>query len=236
MPYVVLVLGLAVGLYFIVRGLRGATPQTLASFAKWAVIFLGVALLLILSLRGGEIALIWIVLGILPILFRWRAIRRAARGWGDPAAGKTSDIETRYLRMTLDHDTGELKGTVLDGGFKGSLLEELSREQLMSLMQECRVHDEQAAQILESYLDRFHGPNWRAEAGPDGGRGSAGATTSAAMTREEAYEILGLQPGATPEQIKEAHRKLMVKFHPDQGGSTYLAAKINQAKDLLLGG
>jgi hypothetical protein len=63
---------------------------------------------------------------------------------------------------------------------------------------------------------------------------SSGAA-SGTMTREEAALILGIPPRATHEQVKEAHRRLITKNHPDMGGSDYLAAKINQARDVLLG-
>ena len=236
MPYLVLGVAVVVGLYFLARGVRGANPQTVVRMVKWVAIGLGVTILLILTLRGGLMTLMWVAAAMIPIILRWRTLGRMARGWRGPQPGQSSDLETRYLRMTLDHDSGVLKGTVLEGQFKGRLLEELDQEQILSLLQECRVHDEQSAQILETYLDRIYGGEWRGGNGEQAraGNGAGASTGSGAMTREEAYSVLGLKPGASADQIKEAHRKLMVKLHPDQGGSTYLAAKINQAKDLLL--
>lgn len=236
MPYLVLGVAVVVGLFFLARGVRGANPQTVVRAAKWIGIGLGVTILLILTLRGGLMTMLLMAAAMIPIILRWRMFSRMARGWRGPQPGQSSDLETRYLRMTLDHDSGVLKGTVLEGQFKGRLLEELDQAQILSLLQECRVHDEQSAQILETYLDRIYGAEWRSGGGEQSrARDGAGASTgSGAMTREEAYSVLGLKPGASDDQIKEAHRKLMVKMHPDQGGSTYLAAKINQAKDLLL--
>jgi curved DNA-binding protein CbpA len=85
-----------------------------------------------------------------------------------------------------------------------------------------------------AYLDRRQ-PSWREHAQGDATAGANGsAWRSGKMTEEEAYQILGLQPGASAEDIGRAHRTLMKKLHPDQGGSTYLAARVNEAKDILL--
>ena len=111
--------------------------------------------------------------------------------------------------------------------FAGQALEVLSPLDLLSLWRFCLNEDEQSAQLMETYLDRRLGETWREEAEPP----AAGAS---AMTRDEAFEILGLDPGAGEEEIRKAYRSLMQKYHPDQGGSDYLAAKINEAKALLL--
>ena len=137
--------------------------------------------------------------------------------------------------MNLDHDSGEMHGTVLRGAYEGRELHQLSREELLDLLRECDAHDEQSARLLESYLDRMFGEEWRDGASEEEPRQRRRAS-SANMTRDEAYEVLGLAPGASEADIREAHRKLQLKNHPDQGGSDYLAAKINQAKEVLLGG
>lgn len=236
MPYIVLGVLVVIGSVVIYRGLSGASPQTARKVFKWAAAILGLTFLAYLMIMGRVGTALWILGLTLPFLMRWRAFKNMAKNWRGPTPGQASDIETAYLRMRLDHDTGELDGTVLDGTFRGRQLSELTPPDLMSLLQECRVDDPQSVPILESYLDRVHGAEWRGGEGPGGESQSGAARSGRAMSVEEAYEILGLQPGAGKEEIREAHRKLMLKNHPDHGGSTYLAARINQAKELLLGG
>lgn len=150
---------------------------------------------------------------------------------GGASAGQSSRIVTDHLEMRLDHETGQISGRVLKGLFAGRGIESLEPEELALLWQDCRIADPQSAQILETYLDQMH-PTWREDVrrgeekfsnGPDG-----------RMSIEEAYKILGLTAPATREDVRRAHRELMLKLHPDRGGSTYLAAKINEAKDVLL--
>ncbi len=141
--------------------------------------------------------------------------------------GKQSVIETPWLAMTLDHGSGDLAGTVRQGRFQGRRLADLAQQDLMALAAEL-AGDGQSAALLESYLDRVH-PAWRqASAGP------AAPAATGQMTPDEARAVLGVGPQATADEIREAHRRLLKKMHPDVGGSDYLAAKINQAKDLLL--
>ena len=145
--------------------------------------------------------------------------------------GQSSRITTEHLEMELDHDTGEMHGRVLKGLFKDRDMDSLSPADMALLWQDCRHTDPQSAQLIEVYLDRVH-PSWRedmARGESDMSRGPDGR-----MDLEEALDILGLKPGAGAEDIRRAHRDLMLKLHPDRGGSTYLAAKINEAKDVAL--
>ena len=118
----------------------------------------------------------------------------------------------------------------MEGPHAGRSLDEFDLPQLVTVMS---GFDAESVALLESYLDRRF-PAWRQNAQGDAAGGQRRAASSGKMTDEEAYQILGLQPGAGRDDISRAHRALMKKLHPDQGGSTYLAARVNEAKDTLL--
>jgi hypothetical protein len=246
------------GLVLVAVALRlfaGANPKTLSQIFRWSLITLAVVLALLLFLRGqtlfamipaGIAAIAWRALGFVPMgawygLFQMARGRARARrfsasmaaGAAGGAAARQSDIETAWLRMALDHRTGEISGEVRQGAFGGQRLGDLDQDQLFDLLDECAAHDPQSVPLLETYLDRARGADWRAAY--QRRAGAASGPAAGPMTRDEAYEVLGLRAGASLAEIKEAHRALMLKNHPDRGGSDYLAAKINHAKDTLLG-
>ena len=210
-----------------------ADPARLAQRLKWIGIGVGAAVLIaLLVLTEGRVAF-WVapLLALLPAL---RRLRTMFTGFGGPSTGSSSTVETAFVRMSLDHDTGRMTGTVLRGRFAGLRLEELGRADLLALLRECRAEDEESARLVEAYLDRAH-PDWRDDVAGAGARaGSPPPGSSADITVEEAYAILGLAPGADAAAIRAAHRRLMKQLHPDHGGTDYLATKINRARDVLL--
>jgi hypothetical protein len=229
----VLVLLLALSL---LRAFIQADPAKLARGMKVLLIAAGATaalLLLIVFVASDRFALgLGEIAAIAPLALRgwvqWRRRQAAA----SPPPGQVSEVETDYLRMRLDHDSGTMSGTVRRGPYQGRHLSELGRDELIDLWRTCRAEDAQGASLIETYLDRFM-PGWR-EAGDKAGAASARAAD--AMTREEAYAILGLAVGAGEAEIRDAYHRLMMKLHPDQGGSTYLAAKLNRAREVLLHG
>ncbi|WP_460451636.1 DnaJ domain-containing protein [Alsobacter sp. SYSU BS001988] len=162
----------------------------------------------------------------------------ALPGWAQrtqATPGAQSRVRSALLEMTLDHDTGALAGHVLAGPFEGRSLDELGEAQLADLAALCLSADPEGSRLLEAYLDRrFPGRRKAAQDDADAGPRVGGGRGAGAPTEQEAYEILGLQPGAGDDEVRRAHRALMKKLHPDQGGSTYLATRVNQAKDILL--
>ena len=141
-----------------------------------------------------------------------------------------SRVRSSYLEMELDHDSGAMRGVIIMGPRAGTRLEALDTATLIGLLTEI---DEESRALLAAYLDR-RDAGWREHAQSDAAAGRGGASRGP-MTHEEAYQILGLQPGASTEDIVNAHRALMKKLHPDLGGTNYLAARVNEAKDTLLG-
>jgi hypothetical protein len=156
-----------------------------------------------------------------------------AAGIAAAQAGRTSGIETGYLSVSLDHDSGTVDGRIKAGKFKDRRLADLTPPDLLALLEELRANDAEGMPVLEAYLDRLHA-GWRGNDGAAEEPKSAGPSSPGTMSREEAFDILGLSPGASVADIREAHHRLMMKVHPDHGGSSYLAARLNEARDRLL--
>jgi hypothetical protein len=243
MGYIALALIGALLLVLLFRAFLTTPPAQLASGLKWAALIAGGALFIFLA-ATERLAPALALLGALLTFFlragaAWRmwqgahsmlgSIGGGASSWGPQS--RQSEVETAFLRMTLDHGSGLMEGTVRRGRFAGRRLAELSRGELVALCREARLEDEPSVALLEAYLDRRF-PNWREE--PDEPGPDKAAPRSGAMTPDEAWQILGLKPGASPAAVKEAHHRLMQRVHPDAGGSDWLAARINLARDLLL--
>ncbi|TCD13227.1 DnaJ domain-containing protein [Oricola cellulosilytica] len=148
------------------------------------------------------------------------------------STGQRSTVRSAWLEMMLDHDTGDMNGLVLVGPFEGRELDDMSEDELRNLAEDL-ADDRESAELLEAYLDRRM-PGWRDDADPDVGARKAGPHDTGTVTEQEAYKILGLEPGATASQIRQAHRSLMQRVHPDLGGNAFLAQRVNEARDVLL--
>jgi hypothetical protein len=222
-----------IGLVFILWTLNGyvkADPKMLARLLPSAGGVLALAVAGFLGIRGELQVAIPLGLTGLGLLgwgpFASSGLFRSAQ----KSPGQTSRVRSAFIEMELDHDTGAMRGTILAGKYEGRALDAIEVSVLLSLLPEI---DPESRALLAAYLDRRE-PAWRDNV-PGAAAAGGGATRgSGKMTEEEAYQILGVQPGASAEDIGRAHRSLMKKLHPDQGGSTYLAAQINQAKETLL--
>jgi hypothetical protein len=214
---------------FLMGGFTRANPAAMARQIRLAGGALALGAAAIFLVRGAPG--VAIVLGTLGSwLLGWNGGIPKWRGPSPKTSGQTSTVTTDHLEMELDHDSGAMSGRVVKGMFAGRDLETLKPAEVALLWHDCRFVDPQSAQLLETYLDRVH-PTWR----EDITRGERQMRDhDGRMQPDEAYEILGLKPGATDDEIRRAHRDLMLKLHPDRGGSTYLAAQVNEAKDVLL--
>ena len=215
-------------LFLLLRGFAHAPVARVRQFGAVMLASIGAVLLLLgLFTARGQQALFSLAF-FLPLLLQWAQRWRTNKRFGGsaPQTGAANSVETAFLSMTLHHDSGRMTGSVKAGQFAGRDLATLTLSELLALLQECQVADADSVALLEAWLDRAH-PDWRAE--------PAAEPRSGAMTRAEALEILGLAEGADEDAIRAAHRRLMRSAHPDQGGSAWLAARINAARDFLLG-
>ena len=231
---------------FMLRMFVTANPKTLVKMLRYAgaVALAGLAVWLFLSERiGGAVFMASAAWGLFTgghiVPGGWPHYRFPFPGGGGrtsrtSAGGQTSRVRTAWVEMELDHDSGEMRGTILQGAHVGKSLDQLDRETLLAFFLDA-ANDPESERLMEAYLDRTLGADWRApkdepkDETPPPPRGQTG------MSRAEALKVLGLQEGANEDAIRAAHKKLMMQNHPDRGGSDYLASKINEAKDVLLG-
>lgn len=240
-----LFLGIVMFAVFMMRryfGTRGT-----AAWRGWLWLFLALVLLIAATGRLGLLipvigaafaALLRFLPLLLPMLLQllpvWLRRQRQAQYTRTQGGGEVSTAESSFLRMRLDHRSGEISGEVIKGHHAGKPLAELSQAQLVGLYAEYARADHESAALLQAYLDRVYGPDWQESTGTHEAHDER-PRSGGKMSAEEARQVLGLESGASRDEIVSAHRRLMQRLHPDRGGSDYLAAKINQAKDVLLG-
>jgi hypothetical protein len=222
--YIIILLCVGLGLFWLI--LTQPAQRSAALLTNGGPLLL-MALGCVLTLfRRGVIGLPLIFLG----LSWWRRNHSVQRK--TKPEGRKSTVRSASLEMELDHDTGEIDGRVLTGPYQGARLSSLTEEELLSLYREISS-DTDSVSLLTSFLDRVH-PDWRERVDPESFGRAGGSSGFAEMTEQEAYQILGLEPGASQQEIHQAWRRLIKAVHPDHGGSPFLSAKINAARDLLL--
>lgn len=223
---------------FLLRGFVGANPKALVTVLRYAGAagLAGLAVALFLTERPAAGAFI--------ASMAWGFFTRghlwpggwphygSLGRWGSrpSSSGPTSNVRSAWLEMELDHESGEMDGTILQGARAGKRLADLDHAALITFYEE--ADDAETRRLLEAYLERRFGADWRPREEP---KEEPPPRAAAGMTRQEALKVLGLKEGATADEIRAAHRRLMLQNHPDKGGTDYLASKINEAKDFLLG-
>jgi hypothetical protein len=234
MPFLLIgLLTLIVGVYLL-RELGRASPARVAANVRTGSGVLAAAAALLVLLRGGlSLAL---GLGGLSLYLFSRNRFSWDKFFARHSPGRArSQIRTFFLEMILDHASGIVDGTVLEGAFAGMKLSAMSREEILRLRADCAALDPDSALLLDNYFDRrFPGGSAAGERDPNAGRRGSERSRNGEMSEQEAYQTLGLRPGASAEEIVRAHRRLMKERHPDHGGTTDDAARLNQAKDRLM--
>lgn len=232
MAYIFAGVAVLIVLILVGRAFIAADPRALVRYVRYVV---GAAMIafggILVLARRWELGVPLIAGGVSALTLG--RIGPIDLGGGRKSSGSKSQVRSAFLDMELDHDRGTLTGRVVGGAYAGRSLDDLDEAALQKLYREVAI-DRESLSLLEAYLDRRF-PGWREDIEGDAAAGARSAPDAGPMTDEEAYQVLGLAPGASKAEIRSAHRNLMKRFHPDQGGSTFLASKINEAKDRLLG-
>lgn len=236
-----IILGTAT-LLVIVLSLRAysmADPRRLAGRLKWFLVAFAACLIIALAVARQFSLALFLAFAAVPLVRHVFEASRAARvreRMAGAASGRTSQVKTRFLRMVLDHDSGALDGEIIDGDHAGRHLSELAVADLLALHAGYGRLDPPSAQVLEAYLDKqFAGWRTSEDEAAAADRGAAISPEPGSMTREQAHQILGVPAEASEAEIRAAYRRLIGLVHPDRGGSGFLAAQVNLARDILLG-
>jgi len=222
MPYAIAAIAVFVAAALLLPRLVNANPSTIALATRGSMSGLILGLAVFFALRGLMVVAV-------PLFLFGLFLRGARQGFNrtNKSSGQKSSVRTAMLDMWLNHDDGTMDGTVLSGDKTGRLLSELELTELLKLLGECVSANDQSEALLMAYLDRVH-PQWREQGGQAGN-----ANSRSSMSRGDALDVLGLKEGASEKEIRTAYRRMMKKHHPDNGGSAYLAARINEANDVL---
>ena len=216
------------------KWLQRAPEEVRKRATRAALIYGAVAVAILLAVTGKLNPLIAAAAALVPLAYRalgaWELIRKAT---GAGVAGLHSEIRGRHVRLVVDPRTGRVGGHVVDGPLRGRALDDLQPAELVALLDLCRASDPDSGALLEAYLDQS-APAWRSQWGRTGNGRVSGSANVAGMTIDEAREILGVQADASAEAIAAAHKRLIQRLHPDRGGSSYLAARVNLARSTLL--
>ncbi len=240
MSRLILIIAIGLGIWIVFHFTKQKVQQQGRGYLI-KVALLALAGVLILAAITGKAHVIFALVGaaipfvgrLLPLLRFWPMLRQVYNRYKsqNPGVGNQSGVRTAWLAMSLDHDSGAIDGEILDGPFLGRTLGSLSLAELQQFYSDCQRHDPDALRLLDAYAQRERAGEW--EPRHNGYQNQSEPSTSA-MNLAAAWDVLGLAPGASREKIVETHRKLMRVWHPDKGGSNYIASQINQAKDLLL--
>ena len=209
------------------RGFASASVTQVRAALLWfgALLALAVGGLLVVSGRGPMA--LFLLFALAPLAWRrWQARRLAASFGAAPPSQRAAEdvVETATLSLRIDPATGTMSGTVLRGRHAGCDLTMLRRSQIEEIFVDCLENDPDSAPLLEAWIARMQ-PGDEADAPRPG---------ASPMGREEALAVLGLHEDASPDQVRAAYLRLMRVAHPDRGGSDWLAARLNEARDTLL--
>ncbi|HEY0439442.1 MAG TPA: DnaJ domain-containing protein [Xanthobacteraceae bacterium] len=230
MPTVLFGLAVLILLWLVLKWAAKADPRRLVRVTKTAGGAGALAGAAFLAVTGRFAFALPLGIAGLSLLGWWPGMPAGFGSRWNKTPGQVSRVRTAFVEMELDHDSGAMQGRILAGPYEGTTLDALNVPTLVRLAGDI---DEESRALLAAYLDR-RDPRWRENADGDATTGRGTPPRGGPMTEEEAYQVLGLQAGASAADVTRAHRALMKKLHPDHGGSTYLAARVNLAKDVLL--